>query len=88
MEFPLDRALGTDIYILYNKIIYIIYTKYIYIYNVSMCKNIYDAYIYIYILQKIDRVYRDDELFCWKKSFQYLILSAGNSINFKSSGVL
>ena len=55
-----------------------------------MCKNIYDAYIYIYIyiLQKIDRVYRDDELFCWKKSFQYLILSAGNSINFKSSGVL
>ena len=39
---------------------------------------------HIYILQKIDRVYRDDELFCWKKSFQYLIFPAGNSINFKS----
>ena len=49
-----------------------------------MCKNIYDAYIYI--LQKIDRVYRDDELFCWKKSFQYLVFSAGNSINFNPSG--
>ena len=40
--------------------------------------------MHIYILQKIDRVYRDDELFCWKKSFQHLIFPAGNSINFKS----